>query len=106
MRILFITQYCYPELDFKQLYFAKELSKKGHVIEILTGYPNYPTGKVHAVYKNNWVKTEIIDGIKITRVPLYAYHGSSKVKRVINYSLTHRNKPSILSKIFSKMNKF
>ena len=36
-------------------------------------------------YKNNWVKTEIIDGIKITRVPLYAYHGSSKVKRVINY---------------------
>jgi glycosyltransferase involved in cell wall biosynthesis len=85
MRILFITQYCYPEPDFKQLYFAKELSKKGHVIEILTGYPNYPTGKVHAGYKNNWVKTEIIDGIKITRVPLYAYHGSSKVKRVINY---------------------
>jgi len=85
MKILFLTQYCYPEPDFKQLYFAKELTKKGHVIEILTGYPNYPIGKVYTGYKNTWVTSEVIEGVKIIRVPLYAYHGSSKIKRVLNY---------------------
>lgn len=85
MKILILSQFCFPEPDFKGLPFAKELKKQGFEVEILTGYPNYPGGKVYAGYKIKGVTSEHIDGIKITRVPLYANHSQSGVKRVLNY---------------------
>ena len=85
MRILLLTQWFDPEPTFKGLLFAKELQKEGHEVEVITGFPNYPGGKVYPGYKISLRKKENIDGIKITRVALYPSHDNSGIKRIINY---------------------
>ena len=64
MRILIITQYFWPE-NFKINSLVLELYNNGHDVTVLTGLPNYPTGKISSGYsfwKNN---NEIWNGIKI-----------------------------------------
>ncbi len=41
MRILLATQWFDPEPTFKGLAFARELTRRGHEVEVLTGFPNY-----------------------------------------------------------------
>jgi colanic acid biosynthesis glycosyl transferase WcaI len=69
----------------KSLPLAKKLQSKGYEVEILTGYPNQPTGKLFPGYSMKFFFYEYIDGIKISRVPLYINHGKSKFKRLMNY---------------------
>ena len=85
MRILLITQWFQPELIFKGLPFAKELSKLGHEVEVLTGFPNYPEGKIYKGYKIRLLQRETMDGIPVIRVPLYPSHDKSGFGRFINY---------------------
>lgn len=85
MRVLILTQWFDPEPTFKGLAFARELVKLGHDVEVLTGFPNYPGGKLYPNYRVKLIQREIIDGIPIIRVPLYPSHDSSKLKRILNY---------------------
>jgi colanic acid biosynthesis glycosyl transferase WcaI len=85
MRILILSQWCYPEPDFKALTFGRELVKQGHTVQVLTGFPNYPGGKLYAGYKVKWSQRETIDGVEIIRVPLYPSHDNSGSKRMLNY---------------------
>lgn len=80
-----LCQFFTPEPDFKGLPFAKELVRLGHEVEVLTGFPNYPGGKLYEGYKVSLLKREIIDGISVLRVPLYPSHDSSALKRIANY---------------------
>ena len=85
VRILLLTQWFDPEPTFKGLVFARELLRQGFEVEVLTGFPNYPNGKVYPGYRIKWLQREILDGVRITRVPLYPNHNQSAVKRVLNY---------------------
>jgi len=85
MRILFITQWFQPEQMFKGLPFAKELLKLGHEVEVLTGFPNYPEGKIYNGYKIRFLQRETIDGVPVIRVPLYPSHDRSGWRRFVNY---------------------
>jgi colanic acid biosynthesis glycosyl transferase WcaI len=85
MRILFITQWFQPESFFKGLPFAGELLKLGHEVEVLTGFPNYPEGKIYKGYKIRFLQRETIDGISVIRVPLYPSHDRSGWRRFLNY---------------------
>ena len=85
MRILILSQYCFPETDHKSLPLAKALQRKGYDVEILTGYPSHPAGKLFTGYSMKLFFYEYIDGIKINRVPLYITDSKSKFKRVMNY---------------------
>ena len=84
-RILLITQWFDPEPTFKGLIFAKELVKQGFSVEVVTGFPNYPGGKLYPGYKIKWIQREFIDGVHVTRLPLYPNHDQSAIKRVLNY---------------------
>ena len=86
MKILLLTQWFDPEPTFKGLAFAKELIKQGHEVEVLTGFPNYPQGKLYDGYKLKLFQRENIDGVSVLRVPLYASHDNSAFKRVLNYA--------------------
>lgn len=86
MRILFVTQWFDPEPGFKGLLFAKALVKAGHNVEVLTGFPNYPGGKLYDGYRIRFMQKEVIDGIPVIRVPLYPSHDRSAVRRVANYA--------------------
>jgi glycosyltransferase involved in cell wall biosynthesis len=84
-RVLLFTQWFDPEPTFKGLVFARELVRQGFEVEVLTGFPNYPGGKVYPGYKIKWLQRETIDGVAITRVPLYPSHDTSALGRVFNY---------------------
>ena len=85
MRILILSQWCYPEPDLKALTFARELVKNGHTVQILTGFPNYPGGNIYPGYKIKWSQREVADGVEIIRVPLYPSHDLSGFGRMLNY---------------------
>ncbi|MFC9335673.1 sugar transferase [Arthrobacter sp. NPDC057009] len=84
-RILLITQWFDPEPTFKGLLFAQELTKQGHDVRVLTGFPNYPGGKLYDGYRIRPFQRELIDGISVLRVPLYPSHNSSGLDRALNY---------------------
>lgn len=85
MRILILTQWFTPEPDFKGLPFAQELVRRGHEVQILTGFPNYPEGKLYPGYKVKLVQRETIDGISVIRTALYPSHDGSSIRRTLNY---------------------
>lgn len=88
MKILFLTQYCPPEVGAPQnriFEFAKELKKLGHEVTILTAMPNYPKGEIFDEYKGKKLVKEELDGIKIVRTSIYATKEKSFTKRMRNY---------------------
>lgn len=88
MKILFLTQYCPPEVGAPQnriFEFAKRLKKFGHEVTILTAMPNYPKGEIFNEYKDKKVVREEMDGIKIVRTSIYATKEKSFTKRLRNY---------------------
>lgn len=84
-RIVILTQWFDPEPTFKGLVFARALVEKGFEVRVITGFPNYPGGKIYPNYRLRLVQNEVIDGVHITRVPLYPSHDKSAIKRVFNY---------------------
>lgn len=85
MRILMLTQWFDPEPVFKGLTFARQLVKRGHQVEVLTGFPNYPEGRLYPGYRLGLWQREWREGIPVVRVPLYPSHDRSPVRRSINY---------------------
>lgn len=85
MRILLFTQFCTPEPIFRSVPFAVELRRRGHEVRILTGFPNYPGGKIFPGYKLKLWQRETIDGVPVLRTWLYPSHSLSLVGRIANY---------------------
>lgn len=86
MKILLYTQFCTPEPIFKSIPFAAELQRRGHEVRILTGFPNYPGGRVYPGYRVRPLQREVIEGVQVLRVPLIPSHGDSIIGRAINYA--------------------
>ncbi len=86
MKILFLSQFFAPEPFARALPFAKELQRLGHCVNVLTGFPNYPGGRVYPGYRIRPWQREDVDGIPVTRVALFPSHDRSAVRRVLNYT--------------------
>jgi len=84
-RILFITQWFDPEPTPKGLVFANELGNNGFDVEVVTGFPNYPTGKIYPGYKIKFIQRDYIEGVHVTRLPLYPNHSVNSLGRTLNY---------------------
>lgn len=84
-KVLILTQWFDPEPTPKGLGFAQELVRQGLDVEVVTGFPNYPGGKLYAGYKLKWLQRERMEGVHVTRVPLYLSHSQSAVGRILNY---------------------
>jgi len=64
---------------------AKELQRLGHEVRILTGFPNYPEGRLYPGYRPRLWQRESLDGVPVLRAPLYPSHDASSVRRALNY---------------------
>jgi colanic acid biosynthesis glycosyl transferase WcaI len=84
MKILFLTQWFDPEPGSKGLAFARADVHRGHEVEVLTGFPNYPGGRLYPGYRLKLRQRELMEGIPIVRVPLYPSHDGSVINRVAN----------------------
>ncbi|WP_299125632.1 glycosyltransferase family 4 protein [uncultured Tenacibaculum sp.] len=84
MKILFISQYFYPE-SFKGNDIVFDFVKKGYEVTVLTGKPNYPKGEFYEGYSFFGKKEEVIKGAKILRVPLFPRRSGKAIPLIINY---------------------
>lgn len=86
MKILLLTQYYPPEGASIPATLAHGLAQKGHDVRVLTGFPNYPTGKVFDGYRQQWRSRETDGPVEVLRVPLYADHSMNALARTANYA--------------------
>jgi len=83
VKILIVGQYYYPD-NFRINDISKELSKRGHQVTVLTGLPDYTTGRVPREYRFCRRRREIIDGVEVIRVPIIARR-TGVACRAVNY---------------------
>lgn len=83
MRVLLVSQYFWPE-NFRINDLAKELVERGHHVTVLTGKPNYPSGKVFAEFKSAPRAFGNYFGADVCRVPMLA-RGTGAMRLALNY---------------------
>lgn len=64
---------------------ARSLTRRGHSVEVVTGFPNYPTGVVYDGYRLRLHQHEQLDGVEVHRTPLYPSHDANALRRSSNY---------------------
>ena len=84
MKILVVTQYFWPE-EFRINDICEGLVEKGHEVEVLTGLPNYPYGKLFEGYSFKSRGPKEYKGIKINRCYLIERGQDSSIKLALNY---------------------
>ncbi|MDQ7908217.1 glycosyltransferase family 4 protein [Phytohabitans sp. ZYX-F-186] len=85
MRVGIVSQFYAPEPAFIPASLAGELARRGHEVRVLTGYPNYPSGRVYPGYRQRWRDVTESGGVRLRRVPLYPSHDTSTLRRAANY---------------------
>lgn len=84
MRILVVTHYFWPEV-FRINEIVKFFREKNYNVDILTGPPNYPEGKLHEDYRLNKKKFNNYYGSKIYRVPVFLRRDGRPFFIFLNY---------------------
>jgi glycosyltransferase involved in cell wall biosynthesis len=84
MRVLVISQYFWPE-NFRINEIADAVYSLGHEVDVMTGKPNYPEGKIFSGYSSWSVKKETWKNILIYRLPILARGKKSAFRLALNY---------------------
>lgn len=86
MRILYLTQWFDPEPAFKGEEFVRLLVAQGNHVEVATGFPNYPGGRLYDGFRlRPYVRTKTASAVCLHRLWLFPSHGRSSVGRALNY---------------------
>lgn len=84
MRILVVSQYFWPE-NFRINDLVAELVRRGHAVTVLTGWPNYPKGRLFPEFASRRELFSTYEGAPIVRVPLAVRGNGSGPRLVLNY---------------------
>jgi putative colanic acid biosynthesis glycosyltransferase WcaI len=85
LQIGLLSQWYEPEPWKVPSVLARELGKRGHTVKVLTGFPNYPEGRIYDGYQIAWRLDSTLSGAAVRRVALFPSHGRSPVGRLANY---------------------
>lgn len=87
MRIGMVTQWYDPEGGSAMTFgvIARALHALGHDVDVLTGFPNYPSGQLAEGYRMKPYQKEVLQGITVHRAPLYVSHDANPIHRAANY---------------------
>lgn len=80
-----MSQWFPPEPAGIVVELCETLRSAGLDVAVLTGVPNYPTGKVHPGYKAWMPRNDVHQWIPVVRSPLWPSHDRSPVGRALNY---------------------
>jgi colanic acid biosynthesis glycosyl transferase WcaI len=88
MKILLVSGYYYPEnvgagIWVHQL--SHDLTALGHEVSVLTGFPNYPDGRIFPEYRGRFFQRETVDGIPVIRTWVYATRSKNFWARVAGF---------------------
>lgn len=87
LHVLFISNYFPPEVNApaNRLYeHARQWARDGGSLEVLTAVPNFPEGVVYQGYRNR-LTNETVEGIPVTRVPMYIAENRGILRRTLSY---------------------
>lgn len=86
-RIGMITQWYDPEQGSagQPGVISRSLLARDHHVEVVTGFPNYPTGSLYPGYRLRPYARETIRGVTVHRAPLYPSHDTHALRRAANY---------------------
>lgn len=104
MRILYVSQYFPPEMGAPaaRVYeLSREWVKRGHAVQVLTGFPNHPTGVIPEGYRGELLRRETLEGIEVIRAPIYAAPNKDIVRRSANY-LSFAASASLLGPVLAR----
>jgi len=85
LKILLISQYFWPE-NFRVNEIVEYWKKKKFKVDIVTGSPNYPSGKIFPDYVLNKKKYNKFLGYSIYRLPIILRGSGTKIKLFLNYT--------------------
>jgi colanic acid biosynthesis glycosyl transferase WcaI len=87
MKVGMITQWYDPETGSAGVpaSIARALVARGHELHVITGFPNYPHGRLYPGHTMRWRATEFRDGVTVTRVALYPSHERNALRRMLSY---------------------
>lgn len=82
-----ITQWYDPERGAAAVpgIISRSLARRGHEVDVVTGFPNYPSGRIHPGYSLRLYSRESIRGVTVHRAPLYPSHDSRPTRRAANF---------------------
>lgn len=83
MNILIVSQYFWPE-NFRINDLTLDWVRRGHTVTVLTGIPNYPTGKIFDAYRKNPEVFGNYEGARVLRVPMLP-RGTGAARLFLNY---------------------
>lgn len=63
---------------------AEKLVEYGHLVTVLTGLPNYPSGVIYENYKKRKNRFEVINGVEVIRCPIIP-RGKNYIMLALNY---------------------
>jgi glycosyltransferase involved in cell wall biosynthesis len=84
MKVLIWTQYFWPE-HFRINDLVVSLKEHDIDVTVLTGKPNYPTGKIFPGYRGWGIHREAWQGIEVMRIPLFPRGRGGGLKLALNY---------------------
>ncbi|MEH1015753.1 glycosyltransferase family 4 protein [Micromonospora sp. CPCC 206060] len=86
MKIGILSYYFPPEPAFIPGSLAEELAARGHEVRVLTGFPDYPGGRVYPGWRQRWHHETHSERLTVRRVPRYpGGDGSSLAGRYAGY---------------------
>lgn len=84
-RLIYLSQLFDPEPTFKGGSFIADLNAQGFQVEVVTGFPNYPGGKLYDGYRIKVIQRDRYSTYDVTRLPMYPSHDHSSLRRIATY---------------------
>ena len=85
--ILILSQWYFPDTWTQLRDLARRLSADGYGVEVLSAVPySLADGKIVQGYRMKWRQTEILDGVRVVRLPLFISQSRSGLGRMFCYS--------------------
>lgn len=88
MRILFLTDNFPPEVNApasRTFEHCRAWVRAGHDVTVVTGFPNFPQGRVYDGYRNRLFQREQIEGINVLRVWTYIAANKGTFRRTLDF---------------------
>jgi colanic acid biosynthesis glycosyl transferase WcaI len=85
LRVVFVCQWYRPEPVSQPGWIVDALRRAGARVEVLTGIPNYPSGRVMPGYRAWRAGSTVLNGVAVHRTPLIPSHDSKASGRMLNY---------------------
>jgi colanic acid biosynthesis glycosyl transferase WcaI len=88
MRVLFLSDNFTPETNAPAVrthQHARVWVERGHEVTVVTGAPNFPSGRVHEGYRNCPYVVEDVDGIRVVRVWTYMAANKGRFRRSLDF---------------------